>query len=212
MKNLLGGKGANLAEMSEPRACPFRQDSPITHGGLRGYFYDQGQAAIPTDLDVGRSRPRWATIGRLASAARFGDDSNPLLVSVRSGARASMPGMMDTVLNLGLNDRHGARPSAASLRRSSASRGIQLPPFHPDVFQRGARTSTTISVRGHPRRGTRNGKGLTCSTPISKAADWKPMFASYKEKGRSWRAAEPFPQDPHEPSSGVPSAPCSPPG
>ncbi|MGQ9365570.1 pyruvate, phosphate dikinase [Azospirillum sp. ST 5-10] len=99
MKNLLGGKGANLAEMAN-LGLPVPPGFTITTE-LCTYFYANGRK-YPDDL---RGQVDEA-LGRLEQAmgATFGDPANPLLVSVRSGARASMPGMMDTVLNLGLND------------------------------------------------------------------------------------------------------------
>ncbi|MDX2158491.1 MAG: pyruvate, phosphate dikinase, partial [Hyphomicrobiaceae bacterium] len=99
LRNLLGGKGANLAEMASlglPVPPGFTITTAVcTHFTATGGKYPEGlEADVHTALDeVGR------TVG-----ARFGDAERPLLVSVRSGARASMPGMMDTILNLGLND------------------------------------------------------------------------------------------------------------
>jgi pyruvate,orthophosphate dikinase len=99
MKNLLGGKGANLAEMA-------RLDLPVPPGftistEVCTYYYARGRtypSALRSQVAEALARVEKA-LGR-----RFGDPKNPLLVSVRSGARASMPGMMDTILNLGLND------------------------------------------------------------------------------------------------------------
>ena len=99
MKNLLGGKGANLAEMSN-LALPVPPGFTITtevctHYYANGKSYPEGlerdvaEALAAVEAEVGR---------------KFGDATNPLLVSVRSGARVSMPGMMDTVLNIGLNE------------------------------------------------------------------------------------------------------------
>ena len=99
MKNLLGGKGANLAEMSN-LGLPVPPGLTITTE-VCTYLYDhdrQYPADLKTEVEAG-IRHIETLIG-----AKFGDAQNPLLVSVRSGARASMPGMMDTVLNLGLND------------------------------------------------------------------------------------------------------------
>ncbi len=99
MKNLLGGKGANLAEMA-------RLGLPVPAGftistDVCTYYYAHGRtypAALRTQVKAALAKVE-KEIG-----AKFGDATNPLLVSVRSGARASMPGMMDTILNLGLND------------------------------------------------------------------------------------------------------------
>ena len=99
MKNLLGGKGANLAEMSN-LGLPVPPGFTITTD-LCTSFYENGRK-YPDEL-AGQVEAALDHIGKLAGHV-FGDASNPLRVSVRSGARASMPGMMDTVLNLGLND------------------------------------------------------------------------------------------------------------
>jgi pyruvate,orthophosphate dikinase len=99
MKNLLGGKGANLAEMSS-LGLPVPPGFTITTEACV-HYYSNGQNypdGLHGQVAAGLARVE-AVVGKT-----FGDASNPLLVSVRSGARASMPGMMDTVLNLGLND------------------------------------------------------------------------------------------------------------
>lgn len=99
MRNLLGGKGANLAEMSNlglPVPPGFTCTTEVCTA-----FYENGHS-YPEEF-AGQVEEALEKIGKMVGAT-FGDDKNPLLVSVRSGARASMPGMMDTVLNLGLND------------------------------------------------------------------------------------------------------------
>src|SRR5665213_1756815 len=99
MRNLLGGKGAGLAEMAN-LGLPVPPGFSITTD-VCTYFYAHGKTYPPElDGEVNAALERVAKI----TGKRFGDGDNPLLVSVRSGARASMPGMMDTVLNLGLND------------------------------------------------------------------------------------------------------------
>src|SRR5947207_6405415 len=99
MRNLLGGKGAGLAEMSN-LGLPVPPGFTITTE-VCSYFYSHDKT-YPTEL---REEVERALAGIERSfGARFGDPENPLLVSVRSGARVSMPGMMDTVLNLGLTD------------------------------------------------------------------------------------------------------------
>jgi pyruvate, orthophosphate dikinase len=99
MKNLLGGKGANLAEMANI-GLPVPPGFTITTE-VCTEFYDNGKK-LPKGLDAD-IRAMVARMEKLVGA-KLGDPTNPLLVSVRSGARASMPGMMDTILNLGLND------------------------------------------------------------------------------------------------------------
>ena len=99
MRNLLGGKGANLAEMTK-LGLPVPQGFTITTEACTRYYDDDRQinADIQAQIDAAVLEMEKIT------GKKFGDKQNPLLVSVRSGARASMPGMMDTILNLGLND------------------------------------------------------------------------------------------------------------
>ena len=99
MKSLLGGKGANLAEMTNiglPVPAGFTISTEVCT------YYYANKLKYPTSLqsEVKKALKRVES----SMGAKFGDPKNPLLVSVRSGARASMPGMMDTILNLGLND------------------------------------------------------------------------------------------------------------
>ena len=109
MKDLLGGKGAGLAEMTNI-GVPVPPGFTISTEACL-YYYDNGQK-YPSELDE-QVREHLAKVER-SVGKKFGDPGNPLLVSVRSGARASMPGMMDTILNLGLND-----ATVAGLARSS---------------------------------------------------------------------------------------------
>ena len=99
LKHLLGGKGADLAEMTSVLALPVPPGFTITTEACRAYL-SEGTWPAGLDDEIGRHLDGLeAKMGR-----RLGDPSDPLLVSVRSGAALSMPGMMDTVLNLGLND------------------------------------------------------------------------------------------------------------
>src|SRR5271167_4244326 len=109
MRDLLGGKGANLAEMASLR-LPVPPGFTISTR-VCNYFYAHGHK-YPTRLTQGVAK----SIARVEKALgrKFGDAQNPLLVSVRSGARVSMPGMMDTVLNLGLHDQTVRGLEAAS--------------------------------------------------------------------------------------------------
>jgi pyruvate,orthophosphate dikinase len=99
MKDLLGGKGANLAEMTSVLQLPVPPGFTITTDACRAYLREGWPAGLDAEVAPQVERLE-ATMGR-----RLGDPADPLLVSVRSGAKFSMPGMMDTVLNLGLNDR-----------------------------------------------------------------------------------------------------------
>lgn len=99
MRELLGGKGANLAEMVG-LGMPVPQGFTVTTEACTNY-YDSGKQITE---DIQRQIFETLTWLEQENGKKFGDTENPLLVSVRSGARASMPGMMDTILNLGLND------------------------------------------------------------------------------------------------------------
>jgi hypothetical protein len=100
MKNLLGGKGANIAEMTNI-GIPVPAGFTITTD-VCTYYYEKGHKYPPgLKAEVEKALKRVEK----AMGAKFGDEKNPLLVSCRSGARISMPGMMDTVLNIGLNDK-----------------------------------------------------------------------------------------------------------
>ena len=99
MRNLLGGKGANLAEMTHI-GLPVPQGFTVTTEACTKY-YEDGKMISQEIVD--QVYEKLAELEKI-TGKKMGDATNPLLVSVRSGARASMPGMMDTVLNLGLND------------------------------------------------------------------------------------------------------------
>ena len=99
MRNLLGGKGANLAEMSNI-GLPVPQGFTITTEACTRYYEDGKKIDDAIKAEIMESIVKMEEV----NGKKFGDKENPLLVSVRSGARASMPGMMDTILNLGLNE------------------------------------------------------------------------------------------------------------
>ena len=99
MKNLLGGKGANLAEMTNI-GLPVPQGFTITTEACNKYY--ENKESLPEEI-VTEIKKQILELEKI-TGKKFGDLANPLLVSVRSGARVSMPGMMDTILNLGLND------------------------------------------------------------------------------------------------------------
>ena len=114
MKNLLGGKGANLAEMANI-GLPVPPGFTITTEVCTEFYANGKKLPKALDADVRASIARMEKL----VGAKFGDPSNPLLVSVRSGARASMPGMMDTILNLGSTTR--PRPAWPRSRATSVS-------------------------------------------------------------------------------------------
>ena len=99
MRELLGGKGANLAEMTS-LGLPVPQGFTITTEACTQYYEDGREINEEIQAQINEYIVKMEEI----TGKKFGDSENPLLVSVRSGARASMPGMMDTILNLGLNE------------------------------------------------------------------------------------------------------------
>ena len=125
-------------------------------------------------------------------AAKFGDPANPLLVSVRSGARASMPGMMDTVLNLGLNDETVEALAKAPATRASPTTAIA-------ASSRCIPTSCSTSTPRCSRRSSRTARtsaAIELDTDLA-ADDWRSVIARYKAAVER-ETGKPFPQDPHE--------------
>lgn len=185
MKNLLGGKGANLAEMSS-LGLPVPPGFTITTE-VCTYYYAHGQQ-YPSDLKD-QVRDALAKVeGQVGKT--FGDPGNPLLVSVRSGARASMPGMMDTVLNLGLNDAtvEGLAKLAGDRRFAfdSYRRFIQM--YSNVVLNLDHHMFEEILDEHKERLDVHVDTGLT-------AEDWEAVVADYKRAVENERG-EPFPQDP----------------
>ena len=99
MRELLGGKGANLAEMTN-LGLPIPQGFTVSTEACTKYYEDGEKISKEIEEEIFENLKKLEEI----TGKKLGDVENPLLVSVRSGARASMPGMMDTILNLGLND------------------------------------------------------------------------------------------------------------
>ncbi len=187
LRELLGGKGANLAEMSN-LGLPVPPGFTITTEVCSAYY--DNDRAYPDALTDQVS----AALSQIESAvdARFGDADNPLLVSVRSGARASMPGMMDTVLNLGLNDR-----TVAGLARNSGD-----PRFAYDSYRRFIQmyADVVLGVGHHHFEDLleiyKEDRDYALDTDLS-AEDWEQLIKLYKAKVEDERG-EPFPQDPQQ--------------
>ncbi|MFG1477807.1 pyruvate, phosphate dikinase [Xanthobacter sp. V4C-4] len=187
MKNLLGGKGANLAEMSN-LGLPVPPGFTITTE-VCTYYYAHGET-YPAELK-GDVEKALAQVGALAGKS-FGDAANPLLVSVRSGARASMPGMMDTVLNLGLNDETvDAVAKLAGDRRFAYDSYRRFITMYSDVVM-GVAHHHYEEILEHFKAE----KGYTLDTELS-ADDWAFLITKYKAKFQE-ELGKPFPQDPHE--------------
>jgi pyruvate,orthophosphate dikinase len=186
MRNLLGGKGAGLAEMAR-LGLPVPPGFTITTEACT-YFYENGKT-YPKDLKP-QVEIALAEVSRI-TGKKFGDGEDPLLVSVRSGARASMPGMMDTVLNLGLND-----VTVAALAEKSGDRRFAYDSYrrfitmYSDVVLGIAHHHFEEILDEHKDR-----RRYTLDTDLD-AADWEQLIACYRERVKEERGA-PFPQDPH---------------
>lgn len=184
LKNLLGGKGANLAEMSS-LGLPVPPGLTITTE-VCTYYYDHGEA-YPAELKAQVNAAIdtiEATVG-----AKFGDKVNPLLVSVRSGARVSMPGMMDTVLNLGLNDETvaglAAQSKDARFAWDSYRRFIQM---YSDVV-----LGIDHYLFEDILEMQKEEKGYFTDTELD-AEEWQGVVQSFKAKVEE-QLGKPFPQD-----------------
>ncbi len=185
MKNLLGGKGANLAEMSA-LGLPVPPGFTVTTEACVHYF-KEGQA-YPEGLEV-QVEERLKTVEGL-TGKRFGDAANPLLVSVRSGARASMPGMMDTVLNLGLND-----ATVEGLAKLSGDRRFAF-----DSYRRFIQmySNVVLGLEHHAFEEIlddhKDRLDIVIDTDLT-AENWEEVVRDYKRVVRS-ELGKDFPQDP----------------
>jgi pyruvate, orthophosphate dikinase len=187
MRNLLGGKGAGLAEMAN-LGLPVPPGFTITTE-VCTHYYENGKT-YPKGLDR-QVAAALVQVGRITGKT-FGDSDNPLLVSVRSGARASMPGMMDTVLNLGLND-----ATVEAIANKSGD-----PRFAYDSYRRFITMYCDV-VLGFPHHhfeeildDYKDKNGYTLDTDLS-ADDWVELVARYQQRLKE-EHDEPFPQDPDQ--------------
>ena len=186
MRNLLGGKGAGLAEMAQ-LGLPVPPGFTITTE-VCTYFYDHDKT-YPKELKA-QVEAALAEVGRITEKT-FGDAENPLLVSVRSGARASMPGMMDTVLNLGLND-----VTVRALAEKSGDRR-----FATDSYRRFITmySNVVLGIEHHHFEEIlddhKDRNAYTLDTDLD-ADDWDQIIDRYKERVEE-ETGKPFPQDPH---------------
>ncbi len=194
-RNLLGGKGANLAEMCS-LGLPVPPGFTITTEVCNAYYANGN--AYPSELKASVVKAL-DHIGTL-TGRRFGDPSKLLLVSVRSGARASMPGMMDTVLNLGLNDETvealAADSGDARFAYDSYRRFIQM---YSDVVM-----GLDHEVFEEILEDQKASLGHELDTELT-SEEWQGVIALYKAKVEE-ELDKPFPQDPHEQLWGAISA------
>jgi pyruvate,orthophosphate dikinase len=187
MKNLLGGKGANLAEMSA-LGLPVPPGFTITTEACTWYYAHDG--GLPKELDA-EVKSGLAKVEK-QTAKTFGDPENPLLVSVRSGARASMPGMMDTVLNLGLNDK-----TVEGLAKLSGDRRFAF-----DSYRRFIQmySHVVLGLEHHAFEEIlddhKDRLMVDVDTALS-AEDWEQVVSDYKRVVED-DLGKPFPQDPSE--------------
>ena len=186
MRNLLGGKGANLAEMTN-LGLPIPQGFTVTTEACTDY-YDSGKKI--TDEIQGQifEALKWL---EQENGRTFGDTENPLLVSVRSGARASMPGMMDTILNLGLNDvsveGFAKKTGNARFAYDSYRRFIQM---FSDVVMEVPKSFFEKIIDE-----VKEAKGVHYDTELT-AEDLKELIARFKGVYKEAMKGEEFPQDP----------------
>ena len=187
MRNILGGKGANLAEMTNI-GLPVPRGFTVTTDACNKYYEDGEKLGEDVEKQILEKLSELEEI----TGKKFGDVKNPLLVSVRSGARASMPGMMDTVLNLGLNDEVAV----------SFSEETQNPRFVYDSYRRFIQMFADV-VMGFPKSSferlfdkIKEEKGVNLDTELS-AEDLKEVVEIYKGEYLKHAGSE-FPQNPKD--------------
>ena len=187
MRELLGGKGANLAEMTN-LGMPVPQGFTITTEACTQYYKDGRSINEEIQDEIMEYLAKLEDM----SGKKFGDLNNPLLVSVRSGARASMPGMMDTILNLGLNDRvveaFARKTKNPRFAYDSYRRFIQM--YSDVVMEVGKKHFEQLIDEMKTKR------GVTLDTELT-AKDLKELADMFKAEYRE-KIGEDFPQDPRE--------------
>lgn len=187
MRNLLGGKGANLAEMTNI-GLPVPRGFTVTTEACTSY-YDNGRKLVAEIMD--QIDDKIYELEKITGKT-FGDAKNPLLVSVRSGARASMPGMMDTILNLGMNDEVARGFSEVTNNKrfvyDSYRRFIQM---YADVVMEFPKSSFEKKFDAIKKE-----KGVDLDTELT-AEDLEEVVAIYKDEYKRLAGVE-FPQDPKE--------------
>src|SRR6202140_1176394 len=187
MRDLLGGKGANLAEMAN-LGLPVPPGFTIPTS-VCTYFYAH-EKTYPKELKA-QVEKALDHVGRLTGKA-FGDSKNPLLVSVRSGGRASMPGMMDTVLNLGLNEK-----TVEALAEMSGDRRFAYDSYRRFITMY---SDVVLGFEHHHFEDIldtfKDSQGYTLDTDLT-ADDWVDVVGRYKD-AVARETGKDFPQDPHD--------------
>lgn len=192
MKNLLGGKGANLAEMTN-LGIPVPAGFTITTEVCTAYYENNRQWPAGLEDEIKENLRKVEAI----MGAKFGDKDNPLLFSVRSGARVSMPGMMDTILNLGLND----ETVQGLIKKSGNER------FAYDSYRRFVQMYSDVVYGVEHEKfealldAKKKEKGYKLDTDL-KAEDWKELVVKFKQLFKEEMKME-FPSDPWEQLKGA---------
>lgn len=188
MRNLLGGKGANLAEMTN-LGLPIPQGFTVTTEACTDYYNNGKKISEDIEKQIFDSLKEIEKI----QGKKFGDNSDPLLVSVRSGARASMPGMMDTILNLGLND----------VAVEGFAKKTGNPRFAYDSYRRFIQMYSDV-VMEVPKSyfekiidEVKEEKGVKFDTELT-VEDLKELVKRFKQVYKDEMNGEDFPQDPKE--------------
>ena len=188
MRNLLGGKGANLAEMTN-LGLPIPQGFTITTEACTSYYENGKKISKEIEDEILSNLKDLEEL----QGKKFGDNSDPLLVSVRSGARASMPGMMDTILNLGLND----------IAVEGFAKKTNNPRFAYDSYRRFIQMYSDV-VMEVPKSyfekiidELKESRGIKYDTELT-VDDLKELVKRFKEVYKASMNGEEFPQDPIE--------------
>ena len=188
MRNLLGGKGANLAEMTN-LGLPIPQGFTITTEACTSYYENGKKISKEIEEEILSNLKDLEEL----QGKKFGDNSDPLLVSVRSGARASMPGMMDTILNLGLND----------IAVEGFAKKTNNPRFAYDSYRRFIQMYSDV-VMEVPKSyfekiidELKESRGIKYDTELT-VDDLKELVKRFKEVYKASMNGEEFPQDPIE--------------
>lgn len=188
MRNLLGGKGANLAEMTS-LGLPIPQGFTVTTEACTEYYKEGKKISKGIEEQIFEALKEIEKI----QGKKFGDNSDPLLVSVRSGARASMPGMMDTILNLGLNDE----------AVEGFAKKTENPRFAYDSYRRFIQMYSDV-VMEVPKSyfekiidEVKEAKGIHYDTELT-VEDLKDLVERFKKVYKDAMNGEDFPQDPKE--------------
>lgn len=188
MRNLLGGKGANLAEMTN-LGLPIPQGFTVTTEACTDYYNNGKKISEDIEKQIFDSLKEIEKI----QGKKFGDNSDPLLVSVRSGARASMPGMMDTILNLGLNDvaveGFASKTGNPRFAYDSYRRFIQM---YSDVVMEVPKSYFEKIIDE-----VKEEKGIQFDTELT-VEDLKELVKRFKQVYKDEMDGQDFPQDPKE--------------